>query len=104
VGRIIRKYSLDELPQLWNVIVGDMSLVGPRPYLEREIKDMEGQEGFILRAWPGMTGLWQVSDRNAIGFSGRVRMDVHYVRNWSPWIDIYILARTFGVVIKGTGM
>lgn len=104
VGRILRKYSLDELPQLWNVLNGTMSLVGPRPYLERELKDMDAQEGFILRSVPGMTGLWQVSDRNAIGFSGRVKMDVHYVRNWSPWLDIYILARTFGVVIKGTGM
>jgi lipopolysaccharide/colanic/teichoic acid biosynthesis glycosyltransferase len=104
IGRVLRKYSLDELPQLWNVLRGDMSLVGPRPYLERELKDMDAQEGFILRAPPGMTGLWQVSDRNAIGFSGRVKMDVHYVRNWSPWLDIYILARTFGVVIRGTGM
>jgi lipopolysaccharide/colanic/teichoic acid biosynthesis glycosyltransferase len=104
IGKVLRKYSLDELPQLWNVLRGDMSLVGPRPYLERELKDMDAQEGFILRAPPGVTGLWQVSDRNAIGFSGRVKMDVHYVRNWSPWLDIYILARTFGVVARGTGM
>lgn len=104
VGKILRKYSLDELPQIWSVIRGDMSLVGPRPYLEREIKDMDAQEGIILRATPGMTGLWQVSDRNSTGFAERVRMDVHYVRNWSPWIDINILARTFNVVIKGTGM
>ncbi|MFO0665545.1 MAG: sugar transferase [Polyangiaceae bacterium] len=104
VGRVLRKFSLDELPQIWSVLVGDMSLVGPRPYLEREIKDMDAQEGFILRAPPGMTGLWQVSDRNAISFAGRVKMDVHYVRNWSPWIDIYILARTIGVVLRGTGM
>lgn len=104
IGRVLRKYSLDELPQLWNVLRGEMSLVGPRPYLEREIKDMDAQEGFILRATPGMTGLWQVSDRNAIGFSGRVKLDVHYVRNWSPWLDIYILARTFSVVARGTGM
>lgn len=104
VGRFLRKTRLDELPQFWSVLVGDMSLVGPRPYLEREIKDMDAQEGFILRAPPGMTGLWQVSDRNAISFSGRVKMDVHYVRNWSPWIDIYILARTIGVVLRGTGM
>jgi lipopolysaccharide/colanic/teichoic acid biosynthesis glycosyltransferase len=104
IGRVLRKYSLDELPQLWNVLRGEMSLVGPRPYIEREVKDMEGQEGMILRATPGMTGLWQVSDRNAIGFAGRVKMDVHYVRNWSPWIDIYILTKTFNVVAKGTGM
>jgi lipopolysaccharide/colanic/teichoic acid biosynthesis glycosyltransferase len=104
VGRIVRKYSLDELPQLWNVLRGEMSLVGPRPYLEREVPQMQGKEGIILRAMPGMTGLWQVSDRNATGFSARLRMDVHYVRNWSPWLDVHILARTLGVVLRGTGV
>jgi lipopolysaccharide/colanic/teichoic acid biosynthesis glycosyltransferase len=104
IGRILRKYSLDELPQLLSVINGDMSLVGPRPYLEREVKDMEGLEIVILRATPGMTGMWQVSDRNTTGFSERLKMDVHYVRNWSPWLDVYILARTFEVVIRGTGV
>jgi lipopolysaccharide/colanic/teichoic acid biosynthesis glycosyltransferase len=104
IGRILRKYSLDELPQLLSVLSGDMSLVGPRPYLEREVKDMEGLEIVILRATPGMTGMWQVSDRNTTGFSERLKMDVHYVRNWSPWLDIYILARTFEVVIRGTGV
>jgi Undecaprenyl-phosphate galactose phosphotransferase WbaP len=104
VGRLVRKYSLDELPQLWNVLRGEMSLVGPRPYLAREIPQMQGKEGIILRAMPGLTGLWQVSDRNATGFGARLRMDVHYVRNWSPWLDIYVLARTVGVVLKGTGV
>ena len=104
IGRFLRKYSLDELPQLLSVVRGHMSLVGPRPYLEREVKDMEGQEIVILRATPGMTGMWQVSDRNTTGFSERLKMDVHYVRNWSPWLDIYILARTFEVVIRGTGV
>lgn len=102
-GRILRKFSLDEFPQLINVLLGDMSLVGPRPYIERELPEMNGQERIILRATPGMTGMWQVSDRNAMSFAGRVELDVHYVRNWSPWLDVYILARTFGVVIKGTG-
>jgi len=77
--------------------------VGPRPYLEREIPDMQSCEKIILRAPPGLTGLWQVSDRNSTGFEFRIKTDVHYVRNWSPWLDIYVLARTFGVVIKGTG-
>lgn len=103
VGRILRKFSLDEFPQLISVLKGDMSLVGPRPYIERELPEMGGQERIILRATPGMTGMWQVSDRNAMSFAGRVEVDVHYVRNWSPWLDIYILARTFGVVIRGTG-
>jgi lipopolysaccharide/colanic/teichoic acid biosynthesis glycosyltransferase len=103
VGRRLRKYSLDELPQIWNVLVGDMSLVGPRPYLEREIPDMGQQEGIILRVRPGITGMWQVTERNATGFDHRVQTDVEYVRNWSPWLDIYVLARTFLVVIEGTG-
>jgi len=103
IGRWLRKYSLDELPQIWNVLVGEMSLVGPRPYLEREIPDMGQQEGIILRVRPGITGIWQVNERNATGFEHRVQTDVEYVRNWSPWLDIYVLARTFLVVIEGTG-
>ncbi|MFO0743004.1 MAG: exopolysaccharide biosynthesis polyprenyl glycosylphosphotransferase [Labilithrix sp.] len=104
IGRILRKFSLDEFPQLLNVINGDMSLVGPRPYIERELTEMNGQEKIILRAPPGMTGMWQVSDRNATSFAQRVQIDVYYVRNWSPWLDIHILAKTFGVVIKGSGV
>ena len=100
-GRVLRKFSLDEFPQLWNVIVGEMSLVGPRPYIERELPDMGGQEKIILRATPGMTGMWQVSDRHTATFAWRVQVDVHYVRNWSPWLDAYILAKTVGVVVKG---
>jgi Undecaprenyl-phosphate galactose phosphotransferase WbaP len=103
IGHVLRKYSFDELPQLWNVLMGDMSLVGPRPYLEREIPEMNHQERIILRATPGITGMWQVSERNATTFEERVKMDVHYVRNWSPWLDLYLLARTFGVVLGGTG-
>lgn len=104
VGRVLRKFSLDEFPQLLNVIKGDMSLVGPRPYIERELAAMSGQEKIILRAPPGMTGMWQVSDRNGMPFAQRVQIDVYYVRNWSPWLDIHILAKTFGVVVKGTGV
>lgn len=104
IGRFLRKFSLDEFPQLLNVIKGDMSLVGPRPYIERELTEMSGQEKIILRAPPGMTGMWQVSDRNATSFAQRVQIDVYYVRNWSPWLDIHILAKTFGVVVKGSGV
>jgi exopolysaccharide biosynthesis polyprenyl glycosylphosphotransferase len=103
IGRVLRKFSLDEFPQLVNVLKGDMSLVGPRPYIERELTEMGGQEKIILRAPPGMTGMWQVSDRNATSFAQRVLIDVYYVRNWSPWLDIHILAKTFGVVMRGTG-
>ena len=102
-GRFLRKYSLDELPQIWSVFVGDMSLVGPRPYLEREIPDMNGQESIILRVKPGITGIWQVTERNASTFEQRVQLDVEYVRSWSPWLDLYVLARTVPVVVGGTG-
>ncbi len=103
VGRFLRKYSLDELPQIWSVFVGDMSLVGPRPYLEREIPDMNGQEAIVLRVKPGITGIWQVTERNASTFEQRVTLDVEYVRSWSPWLDLYVLARTVPVVVGGTG-
>jgi lipopolysaccharide/colanic/teichoic acid biosynthesis glycosyltransferase len=103
VGRFLRKYSLDELPQLLNVLVGQMSLVGPRPYLEREIPDMDGKEAVILRVKPGITGIWQVTWRNESTFEQRLQIDVEYVRNWSPWLDIYVLARTVPVVLGGTG-
>jgi len=103
VGRFLRKFSLDELPQLLNVLFGDMSLVGPRPYLEREIPEMEQKEAIILRVKPGITGIWQVTERNASTFERRLHMDVEYVRSWSPWLDIYVLARTIPVVLGGTG-
>jgi lipopolysaccharide/colanic/teichoic acid biosynthesis glycosyltransferase len=103
IGRFLRKYSLDELPQLWNVLVGEMSLVGPRPYLEREIPEMDQKEAIILRVKPGITGIWQVTWRNSSTFEQRVQLDVEYVRAWSPWLDLYVLARTVPVVLGGTG-
>jgi len=103
IGRFLRKYSLDELPQLWNVLRGEMSLVGPRPYLEREIPEMQNKNPIILKSLPGMTGMWQVSGRNRTSFSERIEMDVQYVRNWSPWLDIHILASTLKVVVSGSG-
>jgi lipopolysaccharide/colanic/teichoic acid biosynthesis glycosyltransferase len=103
IGRVLRKYSLDELPQLWNVLLGEMSLVGPRPYLEREIPDMFQQEAIVLRVKPGVTGIWQVTERNASTFQQRVILDVEYVRNWSPWLDVYLICRTIPVVLGGTG-
>jgi exopolysaccharide biosynthesis polyprenyl glycosylphosphotransferase len=103
IGKVLRKYSLDELPQLWNVLVGEMSLVGPRPYMEREIPDMDQKESIILRVRPGLTGIWQVTTRNESTFEQRLQLDVEYVRNWSPWLDMYVIARTFPVVLGGTG-
>jgi undecaprenyl-phosphate galactose phosphotransferase len=90
----LRKTSLDELPQLWNVLKGEMSLVGPRPYLPRESEEIGVTQSEILRVPPGITGPWQVSGRNHTRFSERVRMDAYYVRDWSIWLDIVLLART----------
>jgi len=103
LGRILRKTSLDELPQLWNVLKGDMSLVGPRPIVKDEIvKYGEGYD-FYTRVVPGLTGLWQVSGRSDTTYGQRVDLDIFYVRNWSPWLDFYLLARTVTVVLTGRG-
>jgi Undecaprenyl-phosphate galactose phosphotransferase WbaP len=103
VGRLLRKTSLDELPQIWNVLRGEMSLVGPRPILEEEIENYGLSFDLYCRVSPGLTGLWQVSGRNEISCRDRVRLDSYYVRNWSPWLDLYILARTAKVVLTGAG-
>lgn len=103
VGRLLRKTSLDELPQLINVIKGEMSLVGPRPYLPREKEDMGEYFSTILVAKPGITGLWQVSGRNELPFKERLILDAWYVQNWSLWLDIVILFKTVKVLLKGEG-
>lgn len=94
IGRFLRKTSLDELPQLWNVLRGDMSLVGPRPYLPRESEDIGAKQKDILRVTPGITGPWQVYGRNHTSFDERVSMDAGYVRNWSVWLDLVLLLHT----------
>lgn len=103
VGVWLRKYSLDELPQIINVLLGNMSLVGPRPYLPRERDQMSFYYETILYAAPGITGLWQVSGRNDVTFEGRLQMDSWYVRNWSLWQDIVILIKTVNVVLGRKG-
>jgi lipopolysaccharide/colanic/teichoic acid biosynthesis glycosyltransferase len=104
VGAFLRRTSLDELPQLFNVLTGEMSLVGPRP-LPRYHHDELPERVRTLRdrVRPGITGLWQVSGRSDAGNIGMERWDPYYVRNWSPWLDIVILVRTFRVVLKGSG-
>jgi undecaprenyl-phosphate galactose phosphotransferase len=104
IGNLLRKSSLDELPQILNVLKGDMSLVGARPYLPREKNDM-GLEAAatILTAKPGITGLWQVSGRGDIDFKGRLYLETWYVRNWSLWLDISLLFRTVGAVVNKGG-
>jgi len=103
VGHIIRKFSLDELPQLWNVLRGDMSLVGPRPIVDSEIEKYCDVFPLYLKVTPGITGLWQVSGRNNTTYHERITLDAFYVRNWSPWLDIYILARTIKTVLLREG-
>lgn len=104
VGNILRKTSLDELPQFWNVLVGEMSLVGPRPPLEYEFKAYEvWHRRRVLETKPGITGLWQVEGRSRTHFDDMVRLDLKYVRAWSLWLDIKILLRTPAAVVSGNG-
>jgi Undecaprenyl-phosphate galactose phosphotransferase WbaP len=103
IGSILRRLSIDELPQLWNVLRGEMALVGPRPYLPSE-KDQIGQYiDVITRVRPGVTGLWQVSGRAALPFEERLILDEFYIRNWSLWMDLSIVLRTTWAVLSGRG-
>ena len=102
-GNILRKASLDELPQLINVLCGQMSLVGPRPYMLNEKEKIGSKSSLVLAVKPGITGLWQVSGRSDVDFDTRVNMDVWYVKNWSLWNDIIILFKTIGTVLKRGG-
>lgn len=99
VGRWLRKYSIDELPQLVNVLRGEMSLIGARPYLVEELPAMGTYSRVILQAKPGITGLWQVSGRNELSFQERLELEAHYVRNWTIWWDLIILGNTAEVII-----
>ncbi|MCX4149875.1 MULTISPECIES: undecaprenyl-phosphate galactose phosphotransferase WbaP [Paraburkholderia] len=103
IGALLRKTSLDELPQLWNVLRGDMSLVGPRPVIEKEIVRYGEESAYYFLAKPGMTGLWQVSGRNDTDYARRVFLDAWYVKNWSLWYDIMIMLKTVAVVIRRDG-
>lgn len=103
VGRILRRYSLDELPQLWNVVRGDMSLVGPRPPLGEEVARYEDAAHRRLRVRPGVTGLWQVSGRSDLSWEESVRLDLRYVDNWSVAMDLMILWKTLRAVVRGAG-
>ncbi len=103
IGRSLRRSSIDELPQLWNVLKGDMSLVGPRPFLPEQQEYYGDSSSDYIRARPGMTGLWQVSGRSRLSFTERVQLDTCYLSSWSLWLDIRILARTIWVVVRGEG-
>jgi lipopolysaccharide/colanic/teichoic acid biosynthesis glycosyltransferase len=109
IGRFIRKYSVDELPQLLNVLRGDMNLVGPRPLPEADLAGIEDDPE--MRYWfeqrgkvkPGITGLWQVMGRSDLGFAEMVRHDIYYIQNWSFWLDVQILLKTVPAVLRGRG-
>jgi len=103
VGRFLRRFSIDELAQVWNVLKGEMSLVGPRPImLNQEQQYGENYEHYI-RVAPGISGLWQISGRNRTSFSRRAELDMEYVMSWSVWLDIYIMIRTVWVVLRREG-
>jgi lipopolysaccharide/colanic/teichoic acid biosynthesis glycosyltransferase len=104
VGHWLRKYSLDELPQFFNVLAGDMSLVGPRPPLTSEVQQYDLPHLRRLDVLPGITGLWQVEARQDPSFDNYISLDTAYVENWSLLLDLKIMARTVGVVVSGTGV
>ena len=103
IGGLLRRSSLDELPQFWNVLVGEMSLVGPRPIIQEERQHY--REAIVLyeSVLPGLSGLWQVSSRSDTTYEERVRLDTHYIFNWSLWLDLWILLRTLPALLFGRG-
>jgi lipopolysaccharide/colanic/teichoic acid biosynthesis glycosyltransferase len=103
VGRVLRKFSIDELPQLFNVLRGEMSLVGPRPPLAKEVAEYESDVHRRLLVRPGMTGLWQVSGRSQLSWDETVRLDLYYVDNWSMMTDLVIMAKTVKAVLASRG-
>jgi lipopolysaccharide/colanic/teichoic acid biosynthesis glycosyltransferase len=103
IGRIIRKTSIDELPQLWNVLIGDMTLVGPRPAVTAEVAQYNDYERQRLDVTPGLTCIWQVSGRGTIPFDRQVQMDLDYIRRRSIWLDLSLICRTVPAVLTGRG-
>ena len=103
VGNVLRKLSLDELPQIFNILRGEMSVVGPRPVVRDELEKYGAAAHCYLRARPGLTGLWQVSGRNDVSYAKRVQFDQHYVENWSLGFDVVIIAKTLPAVISSRG-
>jgi lipopolysaccharide/colanic/teichoic acid biosynthesis glycosyltransferase len=103
VGAVLRRFSIDELPQIWNVLRGEMSLVGPRPLPVRDYEMLDDLHKKRYLVLPGMTGLWQVSGRSDLSFDELVRLDFFYIETWSVWLDLTILARTIPVVLARRG-
>ena len=103
IGAFLRRYSIDELPQVWNVLMGQMSLVGPRPIVAAEVEKYGDFFSFYCRVKPGLTGLWQVSGRSKLSYDARVSIDCRYVQRWSLWGDFVILLKTFRSVVNQDG-
>lgn len=97
----MRRYSFDELPQIYNVLLGQMSVVGPRPPIPYEVRHYKDWHRARFHVRPGITGLWQVSGRNRLHFEEMVRLDVFYIENWSPWLDVKIMLKTLPVMLRG---
>jgi exopolysaccharide biosynthesis polyprenyl glycosylphosphotransferase len=103
LGRFLRRFSIDEIPQLFNVLKGDMSIVGPRPYQIDEIEHMGEYKDIVLSVKPGLTGLWQISGRSDLSFQAKLKIETWYVLNWNLWLDLFIIIRTIPAVISGKG-
>ncbi len=102
-GKFLRKTSLDELPQLINILIGNMSFVGPRPVTKEELEKYGDNADYILTVTPGLSGMWQISGRSDTGYEERVSLDSYYIQNWSIWLDLWIIIKTVWVVLKGKG-
>ena len=102
-GKFLRKTSLDELPQLWNIFIGEMSFVGPRPVTESELEKYGKYADYVLTVPPGLSGMWQTSGRSDTGYEERINLDTYYIQNWSIWLDIWIIIKTIWVVLIGRG-
>ncbi len=102
-GKFLRRTSLDELPQLWNIFKGEMSFVGPRPVTEPELIRYGKYADYVLSVQPGLSGMWQISGRSDTGYEERITLDTYYIQNWSVWLDIWIILKTVWVVLKGSG-
>jgi lipopolysaccharide/colanic/teichoic acid biosynthesis glycosyltransferase len=102
-GKFLRKTSLDELPQLINIFLGQMSFVGPRPVTEPELFRYGKYADYVLSVKPGLSGMWQISGRSDTGYEERITLDTYYIQNWSIWLDLWIIIKTVWVVLRGSG-